>query len=300
MLATISPDMDMDTAAAGLANIMEAYGIRVNDVLDGIMDKINTIGNDSAISNSNIVSMLQDSASAMADANNTLEETIALETAAYKILQDNNVGNGFKTAALRLQGLNEETGMLDRSLQTIKQDFYSLTGISIMEDADTYKSTYQILKEISSIWNSLTDTSRSNVLELMFGSKNMSIGASILNNFQAVEDAMNKMANSAGSVETGMSAATDSIQYKLNRLSETGVGIAQNLFQGNDIKLVINGITSIAEAVDSLTSKLGLLWTIAVGGGLYAGIKNIGKRIRAYAFKNKMIVEYCFEYALHA
>lgn len=153
--ALISPGMDVDKATSGLVSIMKAYDISVDDVLEKIESKVNIIGNNLALSNDNIVSMLQDSVSAMAEGRNTLEQTIALESAAYEIVQDNSVGNGFKTVSLRLRGLNEETQELDDSLKTIKGDLYDLTGVSVMEDADTYKSTYQILKEISEVWNSV-------------------------------------------------------------------------------------------------------------------------------------------------
>ena len=55
--------------------------------------------------------------------------------------------------------MNEETEELDDTLVTIKGDVFDLTNgkVSIMEDANTYKSTYQILKEISVIWDELTD-----------------------------------------------------------------------------------------------------------------------------------------------
>ena len=55
--------------------------------------------------------------------------------------------------------MNEETEELDDNLVNIKGDVYELTGgrVSIMEDADTYKSTYQVLKEISAVWDDLSD-----------------------------------------------------------------------------------------------------------------------------------------------
>lgn len=93
----ISPGMTSDEATNGLVSVMKAYKMGVDDVKDGIMSPINIVGNNFALDNTNIVNMLQDSVSAMAEANNTLEETIALETAAFEITQDENVGNGFKT-----------------------------------------------------------------------------------------------------------------------------------------------------------------------------------------------------------
>ena len=274
--ALISPVLSIDDATSGLVSVMKAYDISVSDVLDGIESKINIIGNNLALSNANIVKMLQDSVSAMAEGRNSLEETIALEAAAYEFTQNESVGNGFKTVALRLRGMNEETKELDDSLKTIKGDLYELTGVSIMEDANTYKSTYQILKEISKVWNSLTDAARSDALELMFGKLRSNIGAAVLKNFSAAERAMELMADSAGNADAELSIAMDSIEYKMNHLSETGTSVAQNLFKREDMKTVIDGLISIAEVIDKVTEKLGLFGTLSLGTGLFAGIKNVG------------------------
>lgn len=90
--ALISPGLSIDDATSGLVSVMKAYDISVSDVLDGIESKINIIGNNLALSNANIVKMLQDSVSAMAEGRNSLEETIALEAAAYEITQNESVG----------------------------------------------------------------------------------------------------------------------------------------------------------------------------------------------------------------
>lgn len=289
--ALISPGMDVDKATSGLVSIMKAYDISVEDVLEKIESKVNVIGNNLALSNDNIVSMLQDSVSAMAEGRNTLEQTIALESAAYEIVQDNSVGNGFKTVSLRLRGLNEETQELDDSLKTIKGDLYDLTGVSVMEDANTYKSTYQILKEISEVWESLTDKTRAEALELMFGKLRSNVGAAVLKNFSAAERAMDLMADSAGSADRELEIVTQSIEYKLNRLSETSTSVAQNLFKRSDMATVVDGFTSVMNVIDSLTSKLGLFGSIGLGAGLFAGVKNIGKTCECMDFKSFVL---CF------
>lgn len=272
----ISPGMTSDEAVSGLVSVMKAYGLDVEDVLDGIMSKVNVVGNKFALSNSDIIAMLQDSVSAMAEGNNTLEETIALETAAFEIAQDRSVGNGFKTVALRLRGINEETMELDDSLKTIKGDLYDITGVSVMEDADTYKSTYQILKDMDEIWDDLSDKKQAEALEMMFGKQRANVGAAVLQNFEAAEKAMEEMAKSAGNAEAEMAVAMDSVGYKLNELGETGTAVAQNLFSREDMKAVLDVINTLGNAVEWLTDKLGLFGSIAFGGGIFAGIKNVG------------------------
>ena len=112
---------------------------------------------------------------------------------------------------------------------------------------------------------------------LTFKKRQGQIVAATINNFQAAEKAMDNMAKSAGNAEAEMSVIMDSLDYKLNKNKETWTGVAQNLFQREDMKSIVDAFTSIGEAVDFATDKLGLFGTIGLGAGLFAGIKNIGR-----------------------
>ena len=108
MFATISPGMNLDSATDGLVSVMKAFKIGLedtDDVVDGIMSKINIIGNTQAVNNSDIVDFLTRSSSAMAEANNTLEDTIALGTAMVEITRDAaGAGQVLKTVSMRIRG----------------------------------------------------------------------------------------------------------------------------------------------------------------------------------------------------
>ena len=93
------------------------------------------------------------------------------------------------------------------------------------------------------------------------------------------------MANSAGNAEAEMSVIMDGLDYKLNKNKETWTGVAQNLFQRDDMKAIVDGLTSVGEAVDFVTDKLGLFGTIGLGTGFFMGLKNIGKYVRVYEFQ---------------
>ena len=101
----ISPDMDITQATDGLVSIIKAYDLDVEDSLDGIISKVNEVGNKFAVSNGDIVEAMTRSSAAMAAANNTFEETVALATAAIEITRDAaTVGNGLKTLSMRIRG----------------------------------------------------------------------------------------------------------------------------------------------------------------------------------------------------
>lgn len=105
ILASISPEMDIDTATDGLVSTLKAFKIEAEDSLDGVISKINIIGNTQAVDNNDVVDILTRSSSAMAEANNTLEETIALGVAATEITRDADaVGTMLKTVSMRIRG----------------------------------------------------------------------------------------------------------------------------------------------------------------------------------------------------
>ena len=106
----VSPEMDIAMATDGLVSVIKAFDIDVEDTMDGIISKVNAVGNAFAVSNADIVEALTRSSSAMAAANNTFDETVALATAAIEITRDAaSVGNGLKTLSMRIRGYDEET-----------------------------------------------------------------------------------------------------------------------------------------------------------------------------------------------
>ena len=77
-----------------------------------------------------------------------------------------------------------------------------------------------------------------------------------------------------------MGIITESLEYKINALKETGTGIWQNIFNRKDVGSAVDGLTSFLEIIDKVTEKLGLFGTLAVGGGLFFGAKSIFSAIK--------------------
>ncbi len=87
--ANVGDGVDVETGSQSIISTMKAFGVEVNDTMS-IVDKFNEVGNNFAITTKGIGDALQVSASAMAAAGNTLDETIALTTAANTIVQNPN------------------------------------------------------------------------------------------------------------------------------------------------------------------------------------------------------------------
>ena len=63
-----------------------SIGIEVDDAMDGVISKVNEVGNSFAVSYADIVEALMRSSSAMFTANNSFEETVLTGEATYKFV----------------------------------------------------------------------------------------------------------------------------------------------------------------------------------------------------------------------
>lgn len=188
-----------------------------------------------------------------------------------------------KTLSMRLRGYDEETESYSEDVAILTGKIADLTktaktpgGISLFTDEtkQTYKSTYQILKEISEIYDDISDKNRAELLEALGGKRGGNVAAAILSNFEAAENSMTTMAQSAGSAMNEMGIIEESLEYKLNALKVTGVGVFQNLFDRGDLGNAIELLTGILSVIDKITSALGIFGTTIATIGIVKFIRN--------------------------
>ena len=73
----------------------------------------------------------------------------------------------------------------------------------------------------------------------------------------------------------------------LNKLSNSWTKLVNTVINSDGLKTGVNILNSLLQGVTAVTEKLGSLGTIGLGAGLFAGIRNIGKSVSVYGFKNK-------------
>ena len=99
---------DISEASESVISTMKAFGIEAANVMT-IVDRFNEGGNRFAISSKGVGDALVRSASALAAAGNSLDESIALVTAANNVVQDpEKVGTTMKTVSMYLRAAKTE------------------------------------------------------------------------------------------------------------------------------------------------------------------------------------------------
>lgn len=169
LIQRVGDNMTQESSSQGLISTLQGFQLAADEA-QKVVDITNEVANTQPIDTSGIFAGLQRSASSMSAANNTLEETIALITAGNAVLQDpERVGNGLKTISMRIRGATteleeagESTEGMAESTAALRKEVMALAGVDIMQDEDSFKSTYQILDELSTKWSDLTDIQQAN------------------------------------------------------------------------------------------------------------------------------------------
>lgn len=312
--ASISPGMEVDTAQEGLVSIMKSWDIGYEDVKTEIMDNINTLGNNFALSNEDLVDGMQRSASAFAAVGTDYKEAFALFTATQEILQNaEKAGTALRSISLRIRGFDEnsEDGFEETSdeLENLTGDLLDLTktaehtqGVSIFKEGSTteFKSLVDYFGEIHEIWDEMSQKQQTDFLSQAFGKTQAQAGAALITNYETVKDALAAMEESYGSADREMEIIQESITYKLNSLKETWVGIATEMVERSSIGSIVEELTKLSEvlgaiitpittAITSFVKLFGIIGTGAISFGTIASLKGIGTFKQQIADMNNIL-----------
>lgn len=275
---------DISVATESLISTLKAFDIEALDSME-IVDKYNEVGNTFAISSAGIGEALRRSAAALAAAGNDINESIGLVTGMNTVVQDPDVvGTALKTVSMYLRAAKtdaEEAGIstdgMAESVSELRNELRMLTGIDIQINDDTFKSTYQIMKEIAGVWDQLTDVTQANVLQLIGGKRNGNVVTSLLKNFDEAANAAKTAQDATGSAAAENEKYLDSINGKLQIMQANFEALVNSVIDSDLVKFFLDLGNVILSAANSLQEMNALLPLIGLGLNIGAGIKSQSK-----------------------
>lgn len=282
-------DISQNDASKSLISIMkgfnlsqptkqvEAYGKKMSQ-LQSILDLLNYTGNNFAITSGGVGDALQRSASALHTAGNDLFQSVELITSANASVQDpSKVGTALKTISSRLMGMakNKKTGEYE---PVLRDDILKLSGIDIFNKEGKFKSTYQIIKELSGVWGGLNDKQQQFLATAIAGRNHLNTFLSLMTNFTETDKKfLDNYKDIAGSAEQEQAQYMDSIEGRINAFKETVLKLWQTIVSRNEIKSVIGLGTGIINVLDKIINKLGLIPSLVGGISALISLKSRGQ-----------------------
>lgn len=299
----------INTATKSLISTMTAFSSQMDSTMSqgefamSIIDKFNEVGNNYAISSGGIGDALERSASSMAAANNTLDETIALITAANTVVQDpDSVGTAFKTISMRIRGAKtelEEAGLetdgMVESTAKLREEIMALSGVDIMEDETTFKSTYDIMDELAQKWQDLTDIQQASITELIAGKRQGNIVSSLMENFDIAREALQTSLDSEGSAMAEHEKWMESLEAKVLQLKAAWEELSQAFMDDSFLKGLVDTGTTVLSTLTKIIDTFGTLPTLLTVAAGAMSFKNVGELINQFQFRIILRIEYAHE-----
>lgn len=190
-------------------------------------------------------------------------------------LAGSQLGNSVKTIITRTTKAGEILGIDEGEISDAEKALRNV-GVEVRKTDGEFNAFNDTMRELAKQWDSLSDVEKSNIAFNLAGTRQINVIQTLLRNWSEYEELVNKANNSTGVTFENQEKYASSLEGKMKGLSSTFTSIGDNIFRSDDLSVIVDGLTKIAELFDTITNKTKMLGTIGLGAGLF-GIKEFVK-----------------------
>ena len=211
----------------------------------------------------------------LATYNNSFEEILGLVTAGSEVMvgRSAQVARGLSTIASNTAKAGDELAKY---------------GITVYDVDGNFRSTYDILKDLSKIWGTMSDVERQALGETLSGGVNQyKVLAAIMGNFTTAINATKTAYESAGSAAEENSRYMESLEAKTTALKATFEDFSNNVINSDFVGRLLdvaNGFLKLANTdFGRFVTQVGLISGVGLGLSQLVKISNIGSLIKQFS-----------------
>src|SRR5205085_144693 len=250
-------DLTAEQATQDLVGTMNAFNITAEESIH-IVDALNQVDNDYAVSTQQLAEGLSKSASTAKTFGATMEETIGYITAIGSVTMESGdvIGNSLKSIFSRIS--------------TVKASYESLQSVGVaVWDAQTgaVRPVDKVLADLAVRWNDLSNSQRQSIAVNVAGRYQLSRFLALMNNWDTATKSTNTAINSQGSAMRENEKYLTSFGARIKQLKSGFTELAQAV--GNSIlsagmMAVIQGLTGVAQLGVKIAQNFGALPAVLI------------------------------------
>ena len=268
-VATMFQNVSDEAISAGdsasfIISQMIAFGIEAENA-QSIIDKVNEVANRFSVSSGDLSQALGIVASTSSAMGNSIDQTLGVVTAITE--QTRNASKSARAANTifsRLAQVVDENSDTGKALTQIYNDL----GIALYDSSGQMRSTYDILADLASQWDSLDKNTQQYIAITSAGTNQLNNFLALMNNFDHATEATATSLDSAGSAMRENESYQESLEYQTNNLKATFQDFANNVLDEEVITTVIKvgdaflklANTDIGQLITKVTLLGGLSW----------------------------------------
>ncbi len=230
-------------SASIIISQMKAFNIPAENAIH-IIDAINAVSNNFAVSSTDVATALSKTSSAMGVLGNDFEQTIGLVTAGTEIMtgQATKVSRGLRTIGNNFAKAANDAGEIEYKVGGVTK------SLSLMDETTgDMKSTFQIFKDLKSDWDNMSSSEQQSIALAYAGKNQFEVFGAVMNNFQAAIDATNTAYDSQNSALNENVSYMESIEAKLQNLKAAYENFASNTVTKEFIGSILDAGTKLLE-----------------------------------------------------
>ena len=190
-------------------------------------------------------------------------------------------------AKTELEEASLDTDGMATSTSKLREEIKALSGVDIMKNPNEFKSTYDILDELSQKWSDLTDIQQASITELIAGKRSGNIVSALMQNFDIARETLDTAENkSEGSAERELENYQKGIQFSIDKFKAQFQDFSTSVLSSDIFKGAVDGATAFLDLLTKITSVAGGLPALFAGIGAVKLFRNLD------LFKFKLVASY--------
>lgn len=275
-----------ETAVSDMVTAMKAFNIETEKAVT-VIDPLNELGNTFATDAAALGDALSRSASAMNAAGTDMYKTLAMITGGAEITQNaSEFGNFLKVASMRIRGmkgeleeLGEEVDESVDSISKVQTQILNLTHgeVNIFDDIGEFRDYYEIMEDISEVYDKLSSTEQASLAEILFGKMRGNQGQALLQAFQSgqIQKAYETALNSAGSAATEQEKWMEGLEAKAQRFKAARQELSMTVLNSDFLKGLIDSGTVLLEILTKIVETGAAIPLLFGGAGIATFVQNL-------------------------
>ena len=256
---------DVSAASSSLIAVMKGFKMQDSEAMN-ILDMINEVSNTQPIGFDNLTDGLTRISGTMNRSGNSIQETIGMLTGGFSSLRNmSKVATGLNTISATLRGMDEDGNAVDGLTSKLDSAFKEI-GVNIIDPANgQLRSTFDIMKDYASVYDTLTDNQKQYYAELAANKRQAPVWDAMIQNWDTVTSSVTSATNSLGSATKENEIFRNSIKGMKNEFTNAFSTLAQETIDDEWIKNVIEGATNLLETLGNIAGQDTLIGDVISG-----------------------------------
>ena len=221
-----------------------------------------------------IISAVEDAGSVIAQAGGSLEWYSAVTGTLAETVNatGSEVGGAMRMITARtlqqkeaFDELNDSGEETEVAMANAEKALTNL-GISIRGSDGDLRSIEEVLGDVASKWQTLSDSDQQFVAEKLAGTNRRSYFMALMENYQRVIDLQDMSMQSEGVMMEASEKHAESLTGKLNQLTNAKEKFYQTILNSDALKVGTQGLTNLLNSVTKVVEYMDGKWITAIGG----------------------------------